>query len=47
MNEGFELSLGFDKSWNSLTWSSNYTLSTNRNRIISLADNAVNPVTGE
>lgn len=47
MNEGFELSLGFDKGWNSFIWSSSYTLSINRNRIISLADNAVNPVTGE
>lgn len=47
MNEGFELSLGFDKDWNGFRWSSNYTFSTNRNRIVSLADNAVNPVTGE
>lgn len=47
MNQGFEMSLGFDKKWNSFRWSSNYTLSTNQNKIISLADNAVNPVTGE
>ncbi len=47
MNQGFEMSLGFDKKWNSFRWSSNYTLSTNQNRIVSLADNAVNPVTGE
>lgn len=47
LNEGFELSLGFDKDWNKFNWNSNLTFSTNRNKIISLADNAVNPVTGE
>lgn len=47
LNEGFELSLGFEKSWGIFNWSSNYTFSTNRNEIISLAENAVNPVTGE
>lgn len=47
LNEGFELALGFEKSWDKFNWSSNYTFSTNRNKIISLAENAVNPVTGE
>ena len=47
LNEGFELALGFDKEWGNFNWSSNYTFSTNRNKIISLADGAVNPVTGE
>lgn len=46
-NSGFELSLGFDKSWGKFNWSSSYTFSTNSNRIISLAENAINPVTGE
>lgn len=47
LNEGFELSLGFDKTWGIFNWQSNYTFSTNRNKIISLADNVKNPVTGE
>lgn len=47
LNAGFEMSLGFDKSWGIFNWSSNYTLSTNKNKILSLAENAINPVTGE
>ena len=47
LNEGFELALGFSKDWGIFNWSSNYTFSTNRNKIVSLAENAVNPVTGE
>lgn len=47
MNQGFELAFGFEKDWNKFHWSTNYTFSTNSNRIVSLADNAVNPVTGE
>ena len=47
LNEGFELALGFEKEWGIFGWSSSYTFSTNRNRIESLAENAVNPVTGE
>lgn len=47
LNAGFEMSLGFDKSWGDFNWSSSYTLSTNKNKILSLAENAINPVTGE
>ena len=47
LNEGFELALGFEKQWGIFNWASNYTFSTNRNEILSLAENAVNPVTGE
>ena len=47
MNQGFELALGFDKAWGIFNWNSNYTFSTNSNKIVSLADNAINPVTGE
>lgn len=47
LNEGFELALGFEKQWGIFSWSSNYTFSTNRNEIIELAENAINPVTGE
>ncbi len=46
-NSGVELSLGFDKEWSGFGWTSSYTFSMNRNKIVSLADNAVNPVTGE
>ncbi len=46
-NTGFELSVGFDKEWGIFGWNSSYTFSANRNKIVSLADNAVNPVTGE
>ncbi len=47
LNQGLELSLGFDKSWGEFNWQSNYTFSTNKNKIMKLADGAVNPITGE
>ena len=47
LNEGFELALGFEKQWGIFNWASNYTFSTNRNEILELAENAINPVTGE
>ena len=46
-NRGVELSLGFENTWRDFRWSSNYTFSTNSNKITELADNAINPVTGE
>lgn len=46
-NRGIEFSLGYSNTWNDFGWSSNYTLSMNRNKILDLADNAVNPITGE
>lgn len=46
-NRGIELSLGYKNTWNKFTWSSNYTFSTNKNKILSLIDGYVNPVTGE
>ena len=46
-NQGVELSLGYEKTWNKFTWNSNYTFSTNKNKIVTLADNAINPATGE
>ena len=46
-NRGIELSLGFHKTWNKFTWESNYTFSTNRNRILDLVDGYVHPLTGE
>ncbi len=46
-NRGVELSFGYDNKWNKFGWSTNYTLSVNRNKIISLADNVTDPSTGE
>ncbi|MEY8685197.1 TonB-dependent receptor [Bacteroides sp. AN502(2024)] len=46
-NRGIELSLGYKNTWNKFTWSSNYTFSANKNKIISLIDGYINPVTGE
>lgn len=46
-NEGVELSLGYNRTWGKFAWSSNYVFSANRNKIVSLADGAINPVTGE
>lgn len=47
LNEGVELALGYSKTWNKFSWSTNYTFSANKNSIVDLADNAVNPITGE
>lgn len=46
-NQGIEAALGYKNTWNKFSWSSNYTLSVNRNKILDLGDNAVNPITGE
>ena len=46
-NRGVELALGYKNTWNRFTWGSNFTFATNKNKIISLASNAVNGVTGE
>lgn len=45
-NIGVEASLGYKNTWNKFTWSSNYTFSANRNKILSLIDGYVHPVTG-
>lgn len=46
-NRGVELSLGYKNTWNKFSWSSNYTFSANKNKILSLIDDYINPVTGE
>ena len=46
-NIGVEASFGYNHSWRSFTWDSNFTFSWNKNEITSLADNAINPITGE
>ena len=38
-NRGLELSIGYNKKWNNLRWSTNMTYSTNRNRVVRLLDN--------
>ncbi|MCS3139498.1 TonB-dependent receptor [Bacteroides ovatus] len=46
-NRGVELSLGYKNTWNKFSWSSNYTFSANKNKILSLIDGYINHVTGE
>ena len=46
-NRGFEVALGYSNTWGKFSWDSNYTLSANKNKILSLADDVVNPETGE
>lgn len=46
-NRGVELSLDYKNTWNKFSWSSNYTFSANKNKILSLIDGYINPVTGE
>ncbi len=41
LNNGVELSLGFNNTWGIFNWNSNFTFSSNHNKIISLADNVV------
>ena len=38
-NRGLELSIGYNKKWSNLRWSTNMTYSTNRNRVVRLLDN--------
>ena len=46
-NQGLELSLGYKNTWNKFTWDTGITFSMNKNKILTLASNAINPVTGE
>lgn len=46
-NQGIELSLGYKNTWRDFTWDTGLTYSMNRNKILTLADNAINPITGE
>lgn len=41
LNNGVELALGFSNRWGIFGWNSNFTFSTNHNKILSLADNVV------
>lgn len=46
-NRGVELSLGYKNTWNDFSWDTNYTFSANKNKILSLIDGYINPVTGQ
>lgn len=46
-NTGVEAGLGYKHSWGAFNWDSNFTFSWNKNEIMELASNAINPITGE
>lgn len=46
MNEGIEMTLGYDKQWKDFSFNTSYTLTWNRNEIKGLADNVFNYATG-
>ena len=46
-NWGMEFALNYGHTWGDFTWNSGLTYSFNKNKIIELGRNAVNPVTGE
>lgn len=45
-NRGIELAVGYSNVWGDFSWSTNYTLSTNRNKINELVTSYVHPETG-
>ena len=46
-NWGMEFALNYGHTWGDFSWNTGLTYSFNRNKITELADNAINPVTGE
>lgn len=46
-NQGLELTLNYRNTWKDFSWDTGLTYSMNKNKILTLADNAVNPETGE
>lgn len=46
-NWGMEFALGYEHTWGDFTWTTNATYSFNRNKIIELARDVTNPITGE
>lgn len=46
-NRGIELTLGYDQTFGNFSYSTSLTATANRNKIIELASNVKNPVTGE
>ena len=47
MNQGIELGLGYDHTWGDVSFGAHYTLTWNENKVIDLADGALNPFTGQ
>jgi len=45
-NKGIELALGYNNQWGDFGWSTNFTLSANRNKINELVTNYVHPESG-
>ena len=46
-NTGLELLLGYHNTWKDFSWDTSLTYTTNRNRIIRLADGVISPVDGK
>lgn len=46
-NWGMEFAFNYSHTWGNFTWDTGLTYSFNRNKITELADNVLNPVTGE
>lgn len=46
-NKGVELSLGYDQTFGNWAYSTSFTATANRNKIVELASNVKNPITGE
>jgi TonB-linked SusC/RagA family outer membrane protein len=46
-NWGMEFALNYNHTWGNFTWDTSLTYSFNKNKILELAKNAINPVTGE
>ncbi|MDO5105976.1 SusC/RagA family TonB-linked outer membrane protein [Capnocytophaga sp.] len=47
-NQGIELGLGYDfQLFKDFNWNSHFTMGYNKNKILALAENYVNPITGE
>ena len=44
-NKGIELTVGFDKTWGGFNYNTTLTATTNKNKIVRLARNVLNPVT--
>lgn len=47
MNEGVEMSLGYDKRWGDFSFNTSYTFTWNKNEVKQLADGAYNYATGQ
>lgn len=47
MNQGVEMALGYSNQWGDFAFSTNYTLTWNENKVVTLTDGVYNFVTGE